>query len=118
MPRICVLVLFRSVAGSASDRRSAVYVPVGIWYLLFLSFLFALSSAKEATPSLSSLPPLTHHTTKIEIALTHCFLPPLVWGIAGAILSVPLVAVLRVLVIKVDHDYARYAPNLSCLSIF
>ena len=30
-----------------------------------------------------------------------------VWGVAGAILSVPLVAVLRVLLMHVDHDYAR-----------
>jgi predicted PurR-regulated permease PerM len=32
-----------------------------------------------------------------------------IWGVAGAILSVPLVAVTRVIVMHIDHPYARIA---------
>ena len=34
------------------------------------------------------------------------------WGVSGAILSVPMTAVIRIVVSNINHPYAQFAKNL------
>ena len=73
-----------------------VLLALTFWYVVVFVVVFVYTSAKSNTKYLT-----LEHTHRYAI-----------WGVTGAILAVPITAVIRITVTETNHPYAKFIQNI------